>query len=131
MIVSGAYSKWFAIVGWVQFFALIVVATYLSLSPAPGEIFVSVWDKFLHVLCWGTLLISLRFAWHKAGFGLLPGLALLAYSFLMEILQGFTGRDFQLSDLLANAIGILIGYLIIFLFWRFVVLFCNKFFTKY
>jgi len=131
MIVLGPYSKFFSILGWVQFSVLLLVASYLSLTPSPGDIFVSIWDKFLHVTCWAVLLLSLRFAWHKTDFGLLPGIALFLYSLLIEILQSLTGRDFQLADLLANALGILIAYLVILIFWRFIVLFVDKFISSH
>lgn len=130
MNIPGPYSKLFAILGWVQFSILLLVASYLSLTPSPGDIFVSIWDKFLHIACWGVLLLSLRFAWHKTNFGLLPGIILFLYSFLIEILQGMTGRDFQSSDMLANALGISIAYLVILIFWRFIVLFVDKLFPS-
>lgn len=130
MIVLGPYSKFFSILGWVQFLVLVLLASYLSLTPAPGDFFVSIWDKFLHLACWGVLLISLRFAWHRTGFGLLPVIGLFLYSLLIEILQVLTGRDFQFADLLANALGILLAYIVILIFWRFIVLFIDKFISS-
>jgi len=95
---------------WAQWLVLTSIATYLSLVSDPGPVFVSVWDKLLHVICWFVLLLSLRLAWQR-----LPGfywgaLGLFAYSTLIEILQTLNpDRQFSLGDVIANGVGIALG----------------------
>ena len=41
---------------------------------------------------------------------------LIAYSLLIEILQVFTSRGFQMSDIICNLLGVIIAYYFIFIF---------------
>lgn len=86
---------------------LLVVVAVLSLLPVPD---VGVGDKLSHLLTyavlggWFGLLVT-----RPAGLGLVFA-GLLAYGALIELLQGMTGyRYAEWGDLLANAIGLLLG----------------------
>lgn len=95
-----------------QFVVLVSVATYLSLIPKPGAVFEASPDKFLHLLCWGVLLVSLWLACGVKGFRLWMVPALFGYSILVEIGQIWVpNRFFSWGDILANGCGILLGWL--------------------
>lgn len=94
-----------------QFVLLTAIATYLSWSPSPGEVFESFSDKFLHILCWGVLTLSLRLALMSQGRRLpWAALGLFAYSVVVEIGQIWVpNRMFSGLDLVANGVGVLLG----------------------
>lgn len=93
------------VIGW----ALVALVTVLSLIPHPPHSHVTFGDKFGHVLAYFTLM-----AW----FGqLFSGHYRLALAFLamgcgLEVVQGMTGyRDASLLDMLANGLGVALGWL--------------------
>jgi len=93
-----------------QFFVLLFIATYLSLTGTPGAVFESYSDKFLHVLCWGVLFVSLRIALGLKPYFGFSALGLWAYSVLVESLQNLSPeRHFSWLDILANGLGVLVG----------------------
>jgi VanZ family protein len=103
-------TKAFHIVRTVQFLFLTTYATYLSLTPNPGDVFASVWDKFLHVICWLGLCLSLRIAVTQTRYFPAAALGLFAYSILIEIVQHtLPPREFSVADIVANAVGIISG----------------------
>lgn len=115
------YSRGFRlyqIAAWHQFVVLTGYASYLSLVPSPGSVFESVWDKLLHVICWFVLTLSLRLAWPMPRFPWWAPLALFGYSLLVEMLQYVApGREFSPYDLVGNALGIIVAYLLALLSW--------------
>ncbi|TQV77599.1 hypothetical protein FKG94_14570 [Exilibacterium tricleocarpae] len=99
-----------------QFLLLLSYASYLHLTPSPGAVFVSIWDKALHVVCWLVLTLSLQIA--LAGvrtaaplrLSAQGAMALLVYSALLDMAQHWVpGRHFSPQDILANAVGIALG----------------------
>jgi len=98
-----------------QFVLLLTAITTLSLLPVQNTPLANVWDKALHFVAWCSLYISLQFAFQLRAPAVFSMLALLSYSFLIEIVQSQVGRSFSLLDLLANGIGISIGFLTILL----------------
>lgn len=106
--------------GWlrrVQFVVLTAIATYLSLVPKPGAVFEASPDKFLHLLCWGVLLVSLWLACGQKNFRVWMAPVLFAYSVLVEIGQIWVpNRYFSVADIVANGAGILLGGLAVWLF---------------
>ena len=94
----------------VQFFVLTGYATWLSVTPQPGEVLEVFWDKPLHTLGWLALCLSLRLAlpFHHS---IHPAAAwLFAYSILIEVIQHFVpSRQFSVLDILANGAGILLA----------------------
>jgi VanZ family protein len=92
---------------------LLVVISYLALSPAPPKGLGSSWDKLNHAMAFA----SLAFCGHwslssaRARWLVLP-LALLAYGGAIELLQlRVPGRDGEWADLVGDAVGITIGLL--------------------
>lgn len=95
-----------------QWLVLTAIATYLSLASNPGDVFISVWDKFLHVLCWFVLTLSLRIAWLHWPWFLVGAFALFIYASVVELLQGLNpARDPSFADIIANGLGVVLGYL--------------------
>jgi VanZ family protein len=101
----------------VQFPILLFFATYLSLTGTPGAVFESYSDKFLHVLCWCVLFVSLRIALGVKPYFGFSALGLWAYSAGVECLQNLSPeRHFSWLDMLANGLGVLVGMGLWFMF---------------
>lgn len=101
------YARLWQTLGWLLL-ALIVI---LSLMPHPPSPPLLAWDKLQHVLAYTTLMVWFRLAfaprWRWP-------LLLLALSVALEFLQGWGGvRHFDLRDMLANAIGIAGGLVLV------------------
>lgn len=106
-------SSLFLIALRLQFFALLAVATYLSLASLQGSLVANVWDKALHIVGWAGLYGSLQLACLFRAKVAVAAASLLTYSFFIEIGQYFCGRTFSLLDLLANGCGIGVAILAI------------------
>jgi len=92
-----------------QFIILAGTASYLSLTPHVGKVFFRFWDKLLHASCWFVLYLSLQLAMKKNHRILKPATCLFLYSVLIEFLQKYSGRQFSVRDIAANAVGIALG----------------------
>lgn len=89
---------------------LIAVISYLALSPAPPKQMNLGWDKLNHLSAFATLALLGRLAWPRRT--LVVPLALLAYGAAIEVLQSqVPGRSGEWPDLLADALGLLLGSL--------------------
>jgi len=112
MITQDWRSKLFLVLAWAQFFILIGVATYLSLTPSPGDSFDYIWDKLLHFICWSALLISLRLPWLMRPKFVWAAVGLFAYSIGIEFLQQLSPpRELSVLDMVANGSGIIAAYI--------------------
>lgn len=104
----------FVVLAWSQFFTLTAIATYLLLTPSPGDSFASVWDKALHFICWFVLLFSLQIPWWFRKKFWWAAVALFFYSAVTETLQLLSPtREFSYADMFANGLGIAVAYLIL------------------
>lgn len=103
-----------ALVAKIAFWIVCFVFGFLCLIPTvylPSELF-DWWDKAQHVLAFFCLSSLGILAHQKAVVKLTIGL--LLYGALIEVLQWFTDwRSGELTDWLADGIGILIGYSLI------------------
>jgi len=89
---------------------LILVISWLALSPAPPKQMNLGWDKLNHLSAFATLGLLGRLAWPRHT--LVVPLALLAYGAAIEVLQSqVPGRSGEWPDLLADALGLLLGSL--------------------
>ena len=91
--------------------ALLVVITWLALTPAPPATITTGWDKSNHALAFGTLAFCSAWAvWPRPRqWGWLV-LALLAYGIGIEIAQSFLPpREADAMDVLADGVGIALG----------------------
>lgn len=100
-------------------FALIILG--VSLLPPRGTPGIEVadlgetWALVLHGVGYALLTMSALFA-QRAPRVIVTAVMAIAYGILMEVIQGMLGlRSAQLSDVLANAGGVLLGVAISFL----------------
>jgi len=91
---------------------LLLVVMVLALLPGSALPELGASDKLLHLLSFAFLMVWFAGIVQPRHFWLLA-LALLAYGGLMELLQSFTTyRQAEVGDLLADALGILLGWLL-------------------
>jgi len=87
----------------------IALVVWGEITPTPGPIETMMWDKALHFLAYfglaGIATVALKA--DRRVLAAVLGLALLGG--LLEIVQGFTGRDPSLFDEVANILGVLCG----------------------
>jgi VanZ family protein len=93
---------------------LLVIVSYLALSPAPPHVLDTGWDKLNHVSAFVALAFAAWLGFAKSQRNQRLGmLALLAYGGAIELIQLFVpGRSCEWGDLLADAIGISLGVLL-------------------
>ena len=93
----------------------LLVIEFLATTTIHIEAMESVWDKANHFSAFFVLYILLNFAYKKFNRLTKIGL-LLAFGLQIEIVQSFIdGRYFSLLDVVADSIGIAIGFVIIYL----------------
>lgn len=91
------------------FVLLLIVVSYLALTPHPPQGLSTGWDKSNHALAFASLLVSCRLAWPRQRAWVIV-LALLAYGGLIEIVQTqVPGRDGDLLDMFADSVGLALG----------------------
>ncbi|HEY9106346.1 MAG TPA: VanZ family protein [Roseateles sp.] len=92
---------------------LLVVITWLALSPAPPKTVDLGWDKANHVLAFASLAFSAVWAlWQRPRQWIWLVLALLAYGVFIEIAQSFLPpRSADWHDVVADGVGIALGLL--------------------
>ena len=89
----------------------------LSLAPATPASLTTGWDKTTHLL--GFAVLGLLGLWSYPGRTVTVLLGLLAYGGLIEVLQSLTPyRLAEWADLLADALGLLLGAVLARLFLR-------------
>jgi VanZ family protein len=92
---------------------LLIFVAWFSLTPVyePKELFIN--DKLAHGLTYLMLSIVADHAFATSRFGVRKMLWLFAFGFILEILQSYVpGRDYSFFDMLANASGIGIYWLL-------------------
>ncbi len=90
---------------------LLVVVSYLALTPTPPKELTLGWDKANHMAAFAALTIA-AYGGIRVSLGrlLLLAASLLAFGGLIEVLQRFVpGRSCEWEDLFADAIGIAFG----------------------
>ena len=109
----------------IQFYGLLVIYTYLGLTPHPENSVPIFNDLLMHFTGYLVAGISISFArplwpiWQRALF-------LIAYSFAIEIGQHFNPpRTFSLADMLANSVGVLLSLCVVFILTKYVSSFGN------
>jgi VanZ family protein len=90
---------------------LVVAVSWLALTPAPPDALDTGWDKLNHAGAFAALAAAARFAFPRSRANLLRiVLTLLCFGALIEIAQSFTPpRSAEWGDLLADAVGLLLG----------------------
>ena len=94
----------------IQFWLFLLFCSYLGMTPAPPAIIQTLSDKLLHAVGYLMLYLSCSIAYPLPSHVGRKLLGLLGYSILIEILQNsIPHRGFSLLDILANALGLLLG----------------------
>ncbi|KQW44973.1 hypothetical protein ASD88_18900 [Pelomonas sp. Root662] len=90
---------------------LLIVITWLALSPAPPRTVDTGWDKSNHALAFAALAFAAVWAmWPRPRQWLVLVAALLVYGGAIEVAQGFVpSRSADWLDVLADGLGIAIG----------------------
>lgn len=114
----------------VQFYFLLIVYTYLGLTPHPENSVPVYNDLLMHFTGYTVAAISINFArpywpaWQHA-------LLLILYSIAIEIAQHFNPpRTFSGADILANASGVALGLACVFVAKKYLSWFRNLLFWK-
>jgi VanZ family protein len=95
--------------GWLGVAGVVV----LSLLPSPPLLPVEHGDKFSHVTMYALLMWWFAQAWLHRERRAFTAVTLLALGVAIEFVQGWTGfRDFSVADMVADALGIALGWLL-------------------
>jgi|SRR5579871_179611 len=105
-------AKWIVAAALYLFWPAVLLVSWGELTPRPPSWTAYFWDKSLHFIAYFGLaaMVTLVIRNRPKLFWALFGLAVFGGA--LEILQGFTGRDPDLHDEIANGLGVLSGYLI-------------------
>ncbi len=93
------------------FFLCFVVVSYLAFTTQDIETLKHTWDKLNHAVAFFTLFLLLSYSFPKLT-NLHKFLMLLLYGIIIEVIQRYIpGRESSLLDILADTVGISIGYI--------------------
>ncbi len=101
--------KWSHALALYLFWPAFLIVAWGELTPNPEAIEALVWDKALHFTAYAGLAGMAALALKTPRHILWAALALMAVGGALEILQGFTGRDPDIYDELANVLGATTG----------------------
>jgi len=93
--------------GWLWAAAIV----FLSLTPSPPDTGVEHGDKLGHLLAYGLLMFWFCFLYRYRYTRLAYGIGWIALGITLEFAQGATGyRSFEVADMAANSLGVLLGW---------------------
>lgn len=93
--------------GW----ALILAILWLSLTPAPPKLDVTFGDKIGHFAAYGSVMFWFCKLYVRKPTRVALAAAFVAMGVGIEFIQGATGyRSFELLDMVANTVGVLLGW---------------------
>jgi VanZ family protein len=96
----------------VLFYPALALVIWGELSPAQPDAFGllgAINDKVLHFMSYFGLAAMAAAAVKRRGSAVLAGLCLILLGALLEIVQGYVGRDASIYDEFANIAGVLAG----------------------
>lgn len=100
----------------ISFFICLVAIEFLATTSQEIKPIQNSWDKANHFIAFFTLYVTLSFGYVKLKIQT-KVLLLLAFGLQIEIVQALLpNREFSLLDVFADAVGILLGVLVIRLF---------------
>jgi VanZ family protein len=88
---------------------MVLVLIYFSLTPTPLDLDGRA-DKYAHIAGYAVLMFWLVQIFPGGWSRMLLALVLLGFGIGIEVLQAYSGRELQRGDILANAIGIAVGW---------------------
>ena len=97
-----------------QFYTIIGLLTYLSVTPNPDKVVETTHDKVCHFIGYTVLFlsISLWYDFRKKQF--FKFFVLFLYSVIIEIIQYYIpNRSFSYLDMVANATGLMFGWILV------------------
>ena len=84
---------------------------WLSLTPSPPQVDFEQSDKLGHFLAYGLLMGWFCLLYIQEKTRMLYGIAFVAMGIGLEFVQGWLGyRTFEVYDMVANTIGVLLGW---------------------
>ena len=93
--------------------ALVAFVIYQSLTPAPIEVEVGEGNRLGHLTAYGTLMIWYCQLYSRRSTRLACMIGFVLLGIGLEVAQGFTGyRTFDPADMMANAAGTALGWLL-------------------
>lgn len=98
----------FVALGW----ALVAFVVWGSLTPSPPSLdmgFAQA-DKLEHFLAYGSLMFWFAQLYVRTPVRLGYAIGFVALGIALEFIQGQVGRDFELADMAADAVGVSIGW---------------------
>ena len=94
-------------IGW----CLVGVIWWLSLTPQPPHVDFEQSDKVGHFLAYGGTMFWFCALYRHPRTRLAYAIAFIAMGVAIEYIQGWTGyRDFEVYDMVADALGVLLGW---------------------
>ncbi len=91
-----------------------IAVAWLSPTPQDGVPEVDIWDKLGHFLVYAVLAVFGGLAYWARGIEVAVGVLLVAYGCILEIAQiNIPGRSGTVEDALANALGAMVGVVIV------------------
>jgi VanZ family protein len=67
-------------------------------------------DKLEHLAAYGALMFWFAFLYRRTPARAAYALGFIAMGIAIEFIQPYTGRDFELADMLADALGVALGW---------------------
>jgi len=93
-------------IGW----TLVAAILWLSLTPSPPKVDFESGDKIGHFLSYAGLMFWFAFLYRRTPTRLAYAIGFIAMGVAIEFIQPYTGRSFELADMAADAIGVLLGW---------------------
>ena len=102
----GYRGLWLAL-GW----SIVAAIVWLSLTPAPPKLDVTLGDKLGHFAAYGTLMFWFCQLYARRAARAAYATAFVAMGIALEFIQDATGyRSFELLDMGANTVGVMLGW---------------------
>ena len=91
---------------------LVALIIWLSLTPSPPRIEIGIEqvDKLEHFLAYGSLMFWFAQLYLRTPVRAAYAIGFVAMGIALEFIQAHVGRDFEVADMVADAIGVAIGW---------------------
>ena len=93
-------------IGW----AFVATILWLSLTPSPPSIPIEQGDKLGHISAYGGTMFWFAQLYARSSVRLRYAVGLVALGVALEFVQAHVGRDFEVLDMVADAIGVSLGW---------------------
>jgi VanZ family protein len=93
----------------ILFYPALLLVIWGELTPRPAEVIEGYNDKLLHFIAYFGLAAIAAIAVRRRKAAILAALGLIVLGGILEIIQGFVGRDMSLYDEFANTLGVVVG----------------------